>query len=224
MDRQSNRFLEPERGGGTGMVGWAAKQLMLWGVGALILYAVVSNQQLFSGSGPARVAPQAPPAPRAEAQPATAPRVEPRPAPAASTVPAQPEHLRALGQVVPPAIQSLSLRARPDGYAYVKASVNGAEMVMAFDTGAVSVSLTHADALKAGVAGSLNYSLSFSTANGLARGAPVMLREIRIGQLVIPDVHAVVMENMQVSLLGQTFLNRLHGYNMQDGVLTLTWQ
>jgi clan AA aspartic protease (TIGR02281 family) len=215
MDRQSNRFLEPERGSGTGMVGWAAKQLVLWGVGALVLYAVVANQQLFSGSGPARVSRQAAPAPR----------VEPRPAPAAAPVrPAQPEHLRALGQVVPPVIQSLSLRAQPDGYAYVKASVNGAEMVMAFDTGASSVSLTRADAIKAGVAGSLNYSLSFWTANGRGRGAPVMLREIPIGQLVIPDVHAVVMENMQVSLLGQTFLSRLHGYTMQDGVLTLTWQ
>jgi aspartyl protease family protein len=215
MDRQSNRFLESERGGGTGMVGWAAKQLILWGVGALIFYAVVANQQLFRGSEPARVSPQAVPAPR----------VEPRPAPTtASAVPVQPERSRALGQVVPPVVQSLSLRAQPDGYAYVKASVNGVEMVMAFDTGASWVSLTHADALKAGVAGNLNYSLSFSTANGRGHGAPVMLREIRIGQLVIPDVHAVVMENMQVSLLGQTFLNRLHGYNMQDGVLTLTWQ
>jgi aspartyl protease family protein len=158
-------------------------------------------------------------------QPAPAPRVEPRPAPAAApALAAQPERSRALGQAVPPVIQSLSLRAQPDGYAYVKASVNGAEMVMAFDTGASSVSLTRADAIKAGVAGSLNYSLSFSTANGLARGAPVMLREIRIGQLVIPDVHAVVMENMQRSLLGQTFLSRLHSYKMQDGVLTLTWQ
>ena len=129
-----------------------------------------------------------------------------------------------LGQAVPPVINSLSLRARENGYAYVRASVNGADMVMAFDTGAAMVSLTQADAIRAGVAGNLNYSLSFSTANGRGRGAPVMLREIRIGQLVIPDVRAVVMENMQVSLLGQTFLSRLHSYQMQDGVLTLTWQ
>jgi aspartyl protease family protein len=66
--------------------------------------------------------------------------------------------------------------------------------------------------------------LSFATANGRALGAPVMLREIRVGQLVIEDVRAVVMQNMRISLLGQTFLSRLHGYQMQDGVLTLTWQ
>ena len=117
-----------------------------------------------------------------------------------------------------------SLRARPDGYTYVKASVNGSEMVMAFDTGASVVSLTQADAIKAGVAGSLNYSLSFSTANGRSRGAPVMLREIRIGQLVITDVQAIVMQNLNQSLLGQTFLSRLQSYQMQNGVLTLTWQ
>jgi clan AA aspartic protease (TIGR02281 family) len=55
-------------------------------------------------------------------------------------------------------------------------------------------------------------------------GAPVTLREIRIGQLVIEDVNAIVLQNLNVSLLGQTFLNRLHSYQMQDGVLTLTWQ
>ena len=95
---------------------------------------------------------------------------------------------------------------------------------MAFDTGASVVSLTQADAIKAGVAGNLNYSLVFRTANGSTRGAPVMLREIRIGQLAIEDVKAVVMQNMQISLLGQTFLSRLRSYQMQNGVLTLTWE
>jgi aspartyl protease family protein len=97
-------------------------------------------------------------------------------------------------------------------------------MVMAFDTGASSVALTQADALKAGVAGNLNYSVPIGTANGRNMGAPVTLREIRIGQLVIEDVNAIVLQNLNVSLLGQTFLNRLHSYRMQDGVLTLTWQ
>ena len=207
MDRRSNQFLEPERGGN--IVGWALKQLILWVAAGFVVYWVVVGQQLFRETAPA----PKPPAARADG------------APSASAVrAAQPDHLRPLGQAVPVATNSLTLRARPDGYAYVKASVNGAEMIMAFDTGAAMVSLTHADAIKAGVAGSLNYSLSFATANGRGRGAPVVLREIRIGQLVIADVRAVVMESMQVSLLGQTFLSRLHGYKMENGVLTLTWQ
>jgi aspartyl protease family protein len=204
MDRRNNQFLEAERG--TGMVGWAVNQLVTWLIGGLVVYLVVVNHQLFSGSAP-------------ETKPQSAITADKAAADNAPT-----EVLRPLGQRVAPAAYSLSLRARPDGYAYVTAAVNGADMLMAFDTGASAVALTQADAIKAGVAGNLNYSLSFSTANGHGRGAPVMLREIRIGQLVIQDVQAVVMQDMQVSLLGQTFLHRLHSYQMQDGVLTLTWQ
>jgi len=204
MDRRNNQFLEPERG--TGMVGWAVKQLMMWLIGGLVVYVVVVNHQFFTGRTPTTE----PPAPIT--------------ADNASADDARTGLLRPLGQSVAPATYSLSLRARPDGYAYVTAAVNGAEMPMAFDTGASAVALTEGDAIKAGVAGNLNYSLSFATANGHGRGAPVMLREIRIGQLVIEDVPAVVMQNMQVSLLGQTFLHRLHSYQMEGGVLTLTWQ
>jgi aspartyl protease family protein len=216
MDRQSNRFLEPERGGGTGMVGWAAKQLMLWGVGALILYGVVANQQLFRGSEPVRTAPQAAPAPR----------VEPRPAPAATAaVPAQPERSRALGQAVLPVIQSMTLRAAANGHVFLTAEVNGAPIQFMVDTGASWVSLTHADALRAGVGGALNYSITMQTANGIAKAAPVTLREVRVGQFVVDEVSATVMpEEHGISLLGQTFLKRLRSYEMHGDVLTLTWQ
>jgi len=118
---------------------------------------------------------------------------------------------------------SLILRAAHDGYVYVDASVNGWPMRMAFDTGASYVSLTQADAVRAGLAGGLDYSLVFETANGRAYGAPVTLREVRVGQLDIDDVPAVVMQNLGFSLLGQTFLNRLESYQMRDGILTLTW-
>ena len=36
-------------------------------------------------------------------------------------------------------------------------------------------------------------------------------------------VQAMVIENLNVSLLGQSFLKRLDGYEMRDGVLTITW-
>ena len=119
---------------------------------------------------------------------------------------------------------SLVLHARSDGYVVVDAAVNGTPLRMAFDTGAAVVSLTQADAARLGLASGLNYTIPFATANGRSYGAPVILREIRIGQLEIDDVKAVVMPNLNVSLLGQTFLNRLRSYQMHDGVLTLTWQ
>lgn len=53
--------------------------------------------------------------------------------------------------------------------------------------------------------------------------APIVLREVRIGQLAIGDVPAAVLENLDMSLLGQSFLSRLKSYEMHDGKLTIAW-
>jgi aspartyl protease family protein len=118
---------------------------------------------------------------------------------------------------------SLILRAARDGYVYADVAVDGSSIRLAFDTGASFVSLTQADAARAGIAGGLNYSLPIATGNGQVYAAPVTLREIRIGQLAIADVRAVVMPNLGMSVLGQSFLSRLDSYRMHDGVMTLTW-
>jgi len=52
----------------------------------------------------------------------------------------------------------------------------------------------------------------------------VRLREVRIGQLSVNDVSAFVGENLHVSLLGMSFLKRVEGFEIRDGVLTLNWQ
>jgi aspartyl protease family protein len=84
--------------------------------------------------------------------------------------------------------------------------------------------LTRQDARAAGITpGELVYSHQVSTANGAARMARVTLREIRIGQLSIYDVPAAVLENLNISLLGMSFLTRLQGYEMRDGRLTISW-
>ena len=136
----------------------------------------------------------------------------------------QPTPAAAAAQKSSPALaNSLILRAGRDGYVFVEATVDGTPLRMAFDTGATMVSLTQADAARMGIAGGLAYTIPFATANGSTYGAAVTLRDIRIGQLEIADVKAVVMPNLNVSLLGQTFLSRLDSYQMRDGVLTLTW-
>ena len=67
------------------------------------------------------------------------------------------------------------------------------------------------------------YNARVNTANGAARMAPVTLREIRIDQLTLYDIPAAVLENLNISLLGMSFLTRLQGYEMRDGKLTITW-
>ena len=114
--------------------------------------------------------------------------------------------------------------ANERGHVVLDAAVNGAPVKMLVDTGASLVTLTPQDARAAGLSpGDLMFKGRVETANGSARMAPVTLREIRIGQLSIYDVPAAVMENLQVSLLGMSFLGRLQSYQMRDGKLAITW-
>jgi aspartyl protease family protein len=95
---------------------------------------------------------------------------------------------------------------------------------MLVDTGASLVTLKPEDARAAGIGpGELAYSRRVSTANGVARMAPITLREIRIDQLSLYDIPAAVIENLNISLLGMSFLGRLQGYEMRDGKLTISW-
>ena len=172
MERpRNNQFLEPERG--TSMIGWAVKQLAVWLVGGFIVYCLVANHQLFSGGAPT---PDAAPPPDTVA---SAP---------ADTAPVE-DKLTPLGQSVMTS-NSLTLRAQPNGHVYLTATVNNAPIHFVVDTGATYVSLTRQDAIRAGVAGNLNYSITTRTANGLAKNAPVTLGGIRIGQLEVDDVEA----------------------------------
>jgi len=123
-----------------------------------------------------------------------------------------------------PAVNTLVYPANEQGHVILDAAVNGAEVRLLVDTGASLVTLTPADARAAGIApGELVFNHRASTANGPARMAPVTLREIRIGQLSIYDVPAAVLEHLNISLLGMSFLGRLQSYEMRDGKLTINW-
>lgn len=138
------------------------------------------------------------------------------PSPAAST--SAPGPSRA---VVP---NSATFRANREGHVELDAVVNGASVRFLVDTGATMVVLSMRDADAAGISrASLEFSIRTQTANGVGRAAPVKLRELRIGQFSASDVPAAVVENLRISLLGQTFLKRLDSYEMREGVLTLYW-
>jgi clan AA aspartic protease (TIGR02281 family) len=110
------------------------------------------------------------------------------------------------------------------GHVAFTAMVNGAPVRFLVDTGASRVTLTPEAARAAGVElGQLAFTQRTMTANGLAREAPVTLREIRIEQLSIDNVPAAVNENLRISLLGMSFLRRLKSFEMREGALTISW-
>lgn len=121
--------------------------------------------------------------------------------------PSQPE--------TPPRIVDVK-RNRSGDFA-VNVRINGARTPMVMDTGASAVVLTFDAAKAAGLPTEmLDYSVSIDTANGKTRAASVVLEKIAIGQLSETAVPALIVEpgKLKVSLLGMSFLDRLHSWEV----------
>jgi len=124
----------------------------------------------------------------------------------------------------PTSNHTLVYRADRRGHFSMTATVNGAPIRLVVDTGASLVALTLDDASAAGIGrGELVFNQSTQTANGRTRFAPITLREIRIEQLSIENVPAAVIENLDQSLLGMSFLRRLKSFEIRESALTISW-
>jgi aspartyl protease family protein len=124
----------------------------------------------------------------------------------------------------PSSNRTLVYRADRRGHFSLTATVNGAPIRVVVDTGASLVALTIDDARAAGIGRSeLVFNQLTETANGRVHFAPVMLREVRIEHLSIENVPAAVIENLDQSLLGMSFLKRLKSFEMSEGALTISW-
>ena len=106
----------------------------------------------------------------------------------------------------------------------IAAQINGAHVHMVLDTGASSVVLTQSDAKAAGLPiDLLDYSVSIDTANGRTRAASVTLDRLAVGSLEEKSVEALVVQpgQLQMSLLGMSFLNRLQSWQVVGDRLVL---
>jgi aspartyl protease family protein len=105
--------------------------------------------------------------------------------------------------------QSVTLKADGRGHFTAEGQVNGAAMRFLVDTGASTIALPAADAKRAGVS-YLNAPRGLvQTANGTAAAYRVKLDTVRIGDITINNVEALVMEDgLAFALLGMSFLNR----------------
>lgn len=120
--------------------------------------------------------------------------------------------------------RTVTLSGDRNGHFRVSATIDGRSLPMLVDTGATMVALTYEDAAAAGFRPfPSDFTRAVSTANGSVAVAPVRIRELRIGQLTMRDVEAVVMPSgrLGTSLLGMSFLRRLGGFEIADNRLTL---
>ncbi|MCB1515312.1 MAG: TIGR02281 family clan AA aspartic protease [Hyphomicrobiaceae bacterium] len=123
-----------------------------------------------------------------------------------------------------PGESAVRIRKRRDGHFAATTTVNGATLTMMVDTGASTVVLKPADAIKAGIdVGALAYAVAVRTANGVTYAAPVRLQAVSIGPIVIKDVEALVAKpgNLNENLLGMSFLRRLRSFDFSGDFVTL---
>lgn len=118
---------------------------------------------------------------------------------------------------------TISFRADRSGHFFVRAEVNGSEINFMVDTGATHLVLSMQDAEKMGYdLDQLSFSMPASTANGIVYSAPVNFRSVVVGPIRVENVDGFVNQGeLDVSLLGMSFLNQLSGYEVRDGLLTL---
>ena len=114
-------------------------------------------------------------------------------------------------------------RQRQGGHFVIDAEVNGVSVRFLVDTGASDVTLTPHDARRLGFdLQRLNFNRTYRTANGTVQGAPVRLDNVAIGPISVQNVGASVnAADMDLSLLGMSFLSRLSSYEVARGTLTL---
>lgn len=112
---------------------------------------------------------------------------------------------RATGNGNPRAV----LKADGQGHFIAEGQVNGAAVRFLVDTGATLIALPAADAKRMGVSYLNAPRGTVSTANGTALAYKVKLDSVRVGEITINNVDAVVMEGgLAIPLLGMSFLNR----------------
>ena len=124
----------------------------------------------------------------------------------------------------PPPSPAVRVAKAADGHYWTRATVEGRGMDVLVDTGASAVALTRADARRLGLdPAHLVYDRAVVTAAGRTRAAPVTLARLAVGSVEVDAVPALVVERgLERSLLGMSFLGRLHGFSADAQGMTLT--
>ncbi|QKV57356.1 MAG: TIGR02281 family clan AA aspartic protease [Dechloromonas sp.] len=114
----------------------------------------------------------------------------------------------------------VTLNADGQGHFYTTGTINGTSVRFIVDTGATMVSLGASDARRIGLDPSRGVKGMSNTANGQAAVTKVQLDTVRVGDITLHNVDALIHQNeMPMALLGMSFLNRME---MQRDGSTMT--
>ena len=101
------------------------------------------------------------------------------------------------------------LTAGSGGHFITAGQINGKAVQFMVDTGATSIAMGAADAERVGITYKNGQLVQLSTANGVTQGYRIKLNSVRIGDVEVFDVDAVVSSQpMPYMLLGNSFLTR----------------
>jgi aspartyl protease family protein len=109
-------------------------------------------------------------------------------------------------------MRTAELHADSRGHFEAQAMINGHGLGVMIDTGATSVALRFEDAARLGLhAEPEEFTVPIATANGSTRAARAILQEIRIGNIRVRNVEALIVpaKALTTNLMGMSFLKRL---------------
>ena len=109
------------------------------------------------------------------------------------------------------------LMAGSGGHFMTPGQINGKAVQFMVDTGATSIAMSALDAERAGISYKTGQSVNMSTANGITQGFRIKLNSVRVGDVEVFDVDAVVTpQAMPYMLLGNSFLMRFQMLRESD--------
>ena len=121
------------------------------------------------------------------------------------------------------AAAAVMVTADEKGQFVVNGEVNGIPVRFTVDTGATLVALPFQEARRLGLDYRKGQVVSMSTANGSAVGYKIKLDTVRLGEVTVNSVDAVIMdgEGLPIALLGMSFLKRMD-IKREGEIMTLT--
>lgn len=112
------------------------------------------------------------------------------------------------------------MTADGQGHFYTTGTINGTSVRFMVDTGATMISLGATDARRIGLDFNRGQKVLSQTANGQTVVSKLQLDTVRLGDITLHGVDAVIHQNeMPIALLGMSFLNRME---MQRDGSTMT--